>query len=201
MGSQPFLRTTADTGLVDPANKKQEYDNPYFEPQYGFPSEDDPDAEEQVESYTPRFNQNLNGNKCVKLVHHLNECFIIIQMGSLTKPCNVTRHVKWIFPFMVVLNLWWCIAVRWCECSSGPYAQFPYLPVSIHVLSLCSSFFFRTQRPLRPSSLRLPGESDGEGDSRNSSPNSTISNSSNDGFGGLMSFASENICTLAKLWL
>uniref|UniRef100_A0AAQ6AJ91 MAP kinase-activating death domain protein n=1 Tax=Amphiprion ocellaris TaxID=80972 RepID=A0AAQ6AJ91_AMPOC len=92
------------------SNKKQEYDNPYFEPQYGFPSEDDPDAEEQVESYTPRFNQNLNGNKA--------------------------------------------------------------------------------QRPLRPSSLRLPGESDGEGDSRNSSPNSTISNSSNDGFGGLMSFAS-----------
>ncbi|XP_051234855.1 MAP kinase-activating death domain protein isoform X9 [Dicentrarchus labrax] len=46
------------------------------------------------------------------------------------------------------------------------------------------------QRPLRPSSLRLPGESDGEGDSRNSSPNSTISNSSGDGFGGLMSFAS-----------
>ncbi|XP_036951754.1 MAP kinase-activating death domain protein isoform X11 [Acanthopagrus latus] len=45
-------------------------------------------------------------------------------------------------------------------------------------------------RPLRPSSLRLPGESDGEGDSHNSSPNSTISNSSNDGFGGLMSFAS-----------
>ncbi|XP_044057929.1 MAP kinase-activating death domain protein isoform X28 [Siniperca chuatsi] len=110
LGSQPFLRPTADAGLVDPANKKQEYDNPYFEPQYGFPSEDDPDAEEQVESYTPRFNQNLNGNKA--------------------------------------------------------------------------------QRPLRPSSLRLPGESDGEGDSHNSSPNSTISNSSNDGFGGLMSFAS-----------
>ncbi|XP_069385821.1 MAP kinase-activating death domain protein isoform X38 [Paralichthys olivaceus] len=110
LGSQPFLRPPADTGLQDPANKKQEYDNPYFEPQYGFPTEDDPDAEEQVESYTPRFNQNLNGNKL--------------------------------------------------------------------------------QRPLRPSSLRLPGESDGEGDSRNSSPNSTISNSSNDGFGGLMSFAS-----------
>ncbi|XP_062253070.1 MAP kinase-activating death domain protein isoform X24 [Platichthys flesus] len=110
LGSQPFLRPPADPGLQDPGNKKQEYDNPYFEPQYGFPAEDDPDAEEQVESYTPRFNQNLNGNK--------------------------------------------------------------------------------TQRPLRPSSLRLPGESDGEGDSRNSSPNSTISNSSNDGFGGLMSFAS-----------
>ncbi|XP_034536281.1 MAP kinase-activating death domain protein isoform X3 [Notolabrus celidotus] len=110
LANQPFLRPAADTGLVDQSNKKQEYDNPYFEPQYGFPSEDDPDAEEQVESYTPRFNQNLNGNK--------------------------------------------------------------------------------VQRPLRPSSLRLPGESDGEGDSRNSSPNSTISNSSNDGLGGLMSFAS-----------
>lgn len=73
MGSQPFLRPAPDTGLVDPANKKQEYDNPYFEPQYGFPSEDDPDAEEQVESYTPRFNQNLNGNKCVELAHRLNE--------------------------------------------------------------------------------------------------------------------------------
>uniref|UniRef100_I3JER7 MAP kinase-activating death domain protein n=1 Tax=Oreochromis niloticus TaxID=8128 RepID=I3JER7_ORENI len=110
LANQPFLRPAADAGLVEHTNKKQEYDNPYFEPQYGFPSEDDPDAEEQVESYTPRFNQNLNGNK--------------------------------------------------------------------------------TQRPLRPSSLRLPGESDGEGDSRNSSPNSTISNNSNDGFGGLMSFAS-----------
>ncbi|XP_043998248.1 MAP kinase-activating death domain protein isoform X6 [Gambusia affinis] len=109
IGSQPFLRPAADSGLVDSVNKKQEYDNPYFEPQYGFPTEEDAE-EEQVESYTPRFNQNLNGNKA--------------------------------------------------------------------------------QRPLRPSSLRLPGESDGEGDSRNSSPNSTISNSSNDGFGGLMSFAS-----------
>ncbi|XP_037304888.2 MAP kinase-activating death domain protein isoform X5 [Pungitius pungitius] len=106
----PPLRPAVAGGVADPVNKKQEYDNPYFEPQYGFPSEDDPDAEEQVESYTPRFNQNLNGNKA--------------------------------------------------------------------------------QRPLRPCSLRLPGESDGEGDSRNSSPNSTISNSSNDGFGGLMSFAS-----------
>ncbi|XP_049575139.1 MAP kinase-activating death domain protein isoform X1 [Syngnathus scovelli] len=107
VNSQPSLRSTIEAGPVDPAIKKREYDNPYFEPQYGFPSEDDPDAEEQVESYTPRFNQNLNGNKA--------------------------------------------------------------------------------QRPSRPSSLRLPGESDGEGDS---SPNSTISNSSNDGFGGLMSFAS-----------
>ncbi|XP_072321265.1 MAP kinase-activating death domain protein [Eucyclogobius newberryi] len=114
LASQQFLRPQAAAdggggggGAADV--KKPEYDNPYFEPQYGFPAEDDPEADEQVESYTPRFNQNLNGNKVA--------------------------------------------------------------------------------RPLRPSSLRLPGESDGE-DSRNSSPNSTISNSSNDGLGGLMSFAS-----------
>uniref|UniRef100_A0A8C2K4T5 MAP kinase-activating death domain protein n=1 Tax=Cyprinus carpio TaxID=7962 RepID=A0A8C2K4T5_CYPCA len=103
-------KPTPDPVPVDPANKKREYDNPYFEPQYGFPSEEDTEADEQEESYTPRFSQNLNGNK--------------------------------------------------------------------------------PSRPLRPSSLKLPGESDGEGDSRNSSPNSTISNNSNDGFGGLMSFAS-----------
>lgn len=111
LGSQPFLRPTADAGLVDPANKKQEYDNPYFEPQYGFPSEDDPDAEEQVESYTPRFNQNLNGNKCVILVHHLNECVIIIQTGSLTNHAMFSikpQHVRLLSPFMVVLNLRWC---------------------------------------------------------------------------------------------
>nr|XP_021333572.1 MAP kinase-activating death domain protein isoform X23 [Danio rerio] len=110
LGPPPFTRPTPDPTLVDPANKKREYDNPYFEPQYGFPTEEDAETDEQEESYTPRFNQNLNGNK--------------------------------------------------------------------------------PSRPLRPSSLKLPGESDGEGDSRNSSPNSTISNNSSDGFGGLMSFAS-----------
>ena len=52
----------------EPGSKKPEYDNPYFEPQYGFPTEDDADAEEQVESYTPRFNQSLNGNKWVQHV-------------------------------------------------------------------------------------------------------------------------------------
>ncbi|XP_038825255.1 MAP kinase-activating death domain protein-like isoform X6 [Salvelinus namaycush] len=110
LGAPPFSRPPPDATPVGPANKKGEYDNPYFEPQYGFPAEEDPEAEDQEETYTPRFNQNLNGNKA--------------------------------------------------------------------------------QRPLRPSSLKLPGESDGEGDSRNSSPNSTISNNSSDGFGGLMSFAS-----------
>lgn len=110
LGTPPFTRPAPDPVPVDPGNKKREYDNPYFEPQYGFPTEEDAEADEQEESYTPRFNQNLNGNK--------------------------------------------------------------------------------PSRPLRPSSLKLPGESDGEGDSRNSSPNSTISNNSGDGFGGLMSFAS-----------
>ncbi|XP_026123312.1 MAP kinase-activating death domain protein isoform X13 [Carassius auratus] len=110
LGAPPFTRPTPDPVPVDPSNKRRDYDNPYFEPQYGFPSEEDTEADEQEESYTPRFNQNLNGNK--------------------------------------------------------------------------------PSRPLRPSSLKLPGESDGEGDSRNSSPNSTISNNSTDGFGGLMSFAS-----------
>uniref|UniRef100_A0A8K9UD80 MAP kinase-activating death domain protein n=1 Tax=Oncorhynchus mykiss TaxID=8022 RepID=A0A8K9UD80_ONCMY len=110
LGVPPFSRPPPDAAPVGPANKKGEYDNPYFEPQYGFPAEEDPEAEDQEETYTPRFNQNLNGNKA--------------------------------------------------------------------------------QRLLRPSSLKLPGESDGEGDSRNSSPNSTISNNSSDGFGGLMSFAS-----------
>lgn len=96
MGSQPFLRPAPDTGLVDAANKKQEYDNPYFEPQYGFPSEDDPDAEEQVESYTPRFNQNLNGNKCVELARRSSETLHRHSAQALsTKPCNVvTQHAN-----------------------------------------------------------------------------------------------------------
>ncbi|KAM7165298.1 MAP kinase-activating death domain protein isoform 5-T11 [Macrochelys suwanniensis] len=87
--------------------KKREYDNPYFEPQYGFPTEEE--DEEQEESYTPRFNQNLTGN--------------------------------------------------------------------------------RSQKLLRPNSLKLANDSDAESDSRGSSPNSTISNNSSEGFGGLMSFA------------
>uniref|UniRef100_A0A8C8RAT8 MAP kinase-activating death domain protein n=1 Tax=Pelusios castaneus TaxID=367368 RepID=A0A8C8RAT8_9SAUR len=88
--------------------KKREYDNPYFEPQYGFPTEEEDD--EQEESYTPRFNQNLTG--------------------------------------------------------------------------------IRSQKPLRPNSLKLANDSDAESDSRASSPNSTISNNSSDGFGGFISFAS-----------
>ncbi|XP_068947694.1 MAP kinase-activating death domain protein isoform X16 [Petaurus breviceps papuanus] len=90
--------------------RKRDYDNPYFEPQYGFPTEEDEDADEQEESYTPRFNQNLNGSRAQKL--------------------------------------------------------------------------------LRPSSLKLASDSDAESDSRASSPNSTVSNNSSEGFGGIMSFAS-----------
>uniref|UniRef100_A0A670J1A4 MAP kinase-activating death domain protein n=1 Tax=Podarcis muralis TaxID=64176 RepID=A0A670J1A4_PODMU len=93
---------------VDGMVKKREYDNPYFEPQYGFPAEEEED--EQEESYTPKFNQNLNGN--------------------------------------------------------------------------------RPLQPLRPNSLKLGNESDAESDSHASSPNSTISNNSSEGFGGIMSFAS-----------
>ncbi|XP_062491868.1 MAP kinase-activating death domain protein isoform X23 [Pezoporus occidentalis] len=88
--------------------RKREYDNPYFEPQYGFPTEDEDD--EQEESYTPRFNQNLNGS--------------------------------------------------------------------------------RSQKLLRPNSLKLASDSDADSDSRASSPNSTVSNNSSEGFGGIMSFAS-----------
>ncbi|KFO82887.1 MAP kinase-activating death domain protein, partial [Cuculus canorus] len=87
--------------------RKREYDNPYFEPQYGFPAEDEDD--DQEESYTPRFNQNLNGSR---------------------------------------------------------------------------------QKLLRPNSLKLANDSDADSDSRASSPNSTVSNNSSEGFGGIMSFAS-----------
>ncbi|XP_062052153.1 MAP kinase-activating death domain protein isoform X4 [Lepus europaeus] len=79
--------------------RRRTYDNPYFEPQYGFPPEDDED--EQGESYTPRFSQHVSGNR-----------------------------------------------------------------------------------------LKLASDSDAESDSRASSPNSTVSNNSTEGFGGIVSFAS-----------
>ncbi|XP_048803544.1 MAP kinase-activating death domain protein isoform X11 [Lagopus muta] len=100
----PAVCMSSSEGVV----RKREYDNPYFEPQYGFPTEDEDD--EQEESYTPRFNQNLNGS--------------------------------------------------------------------------------RSQKLLRPNSLKLANDSDADSDSRASSPNSTVSNNSSEGFGGIMSFAS-----------
>ncbi|XP_047547823.1 MAP kinase-activating death domain protein isoform X41 [Lutra lutra] len=46
------------------------------------------------------------------------------------------------------------------------------------------------QKLLRPNSLKLASDSEAESDSRASSPTSTISNNSTEGFGGIMSFAS-----------
>ncbi|KAM5316633.1 MAP kinase-activating death domain protein isoform 24-T26 [Glossophaga mutica] len=88
--------------------RRHTYDNPYFEPQYGFPPEEEDD--DQGESYTPRFSQHGSGSRAQKL--------------------------------------------------------------------------------LRPNSLKLASDSDAESDSRASSPTSTISNNSTEGFGGIMSFAS-----------
>ncbi|XP_023566344.1 MAP kinase-activating death domain protein [Octodon degus] len=48
----------------------------------------------------------------------------------------------------------------------------------------------RAQKLLRPNSLKLASDSDAESDSRASSPTSTVSNTSAEGFGGIMSFAS-----------
>ncbi|XP_036115259.1 MAP kinase-activating death domain protein isoform X38 [Molossus molossus] len=46
------------------------------------------------------------------------------------------------------------------------------------------------QTLLRPNSLKLASDSEAESDSRASSPTSTVSNNSTEGFGGIMSFAS-----------
>ncbi|XP_061057715.1 MAP kinase-activating death domain protein isoform X14 [Eubalaena glacialis] len=46
------------------------------------------------------------------------------------------------------------------------------------------------QKLLRPNSLKLASDSDAESDSRASSPASTVSSNSTEGFGGIMSFAS-----------
>uniref|UniRef100_A0A7N5JG02 MAP kinase-activating death domain protein n=1 Tax=Ailuropoda melanoleuca TaxID=9646 RepID=A0A7N5JG02_AILME len=96
------------TEIGEGSVRRRTYDNPYFEPQYGLPPEEDDD--EQGESYTPRFSQHVNGNRAQKL--------------------------------------------------------------------------------LRPNSLKLASDSDAESDSRASSPTSTVSNNSTEGFGGIMSFAS-----------
>ncbi|XP_040265136.1 MAP kinase-activating death domain protein isoform X7 [Bufo bufo] len=44
--------------------QRREYDNPYFEPQYGFPPEEE--NEDREESYTPMFNQTVNGTRSQK---------------------------------------------------------------------------------------------------------------------------------------
>uniref|UniRef100_A0ABB5UPT6 MAP kinase-activating death domain protein n=1 Tax=Sus scrofa TaxID=9823 RepID=A0ABB5UPT6_PIG len=106
MGKLNVDRHQAEIG--EGSVRRRTYDSPHFEPQCGFPPEEDDD--EQGESYTPRFSQHANGN--------------------------------------------------------------------------------RAQRLLRPNSLKLASDSDAESDSRASSPTSTVSNNSTEGFGGIMSFAS-----------
>lgn len=71
-------------------SKKREYDNPYFEPQYGFPAEEEADSEEQEESYTPRFHQNINGSKYVCLWGTDSE-FIAISFHNALKWKSVSR--------------------------------------------------------------------------------------------------------------
>ncbi|XP_036883774.1 MAP kinase-activating death domain protein isoform X17 [Sturnira hondurensis] len=104
-------RPNVDRRQTEPGEgsvRRRTYDNPYFEPQYGFPPEEEDD--DQGESYTPRFSQHGSGSRAQKL--------------------------------------------------------------------------------LRPNSLKLASDSDAESDSRASSPTSTVSNTSTEGFGGIMSFAS-----------
>lgn len=52
-------RRQAETG--EGSVRRRTYDNPYFEPQYGFPPEEEDD--DQGESYTPRFSQHGSGSR------------------------------------------------------------------------------------------------------------------------------------------
>ncbi|XP_012816845.1 MAP kinase-activating death domain protein isoform X29 [Xenopus tropicalis] len=57
-------RRESDVSLGGGEARRREYDNPYFEPQYGFPPEEEND--EREESYTPMFNQSVNGTRSPK---------------------------------------------------------------------------------------------------------------------------------------
>ncbi|CAJ0916886.1 unnamed protein product [Ranitomeya imitator] len=138
--------------------RRREYDNPYFEPQYGFPPEEE--NEEREESYTPMFNQTVNGTpgKIPTVPHTCGSAPF-----SQYAPCD-DDHL--------------------CRITSSSLL----LVVFCDFLSVVSS-----HKPLlRPNSLKLASDSDAETDSRGSSPTSTVSNTSsnNEGFGGIMSFAS-----------
>ncbi|XP_038663199.1 MAP kinase-activating death domain protein isoform X9 [Scyliorhinus canicula] len=58
------LERRENDGLSEGLVRHRDYDNPYFEPQYGFPAEED--EEEQGESYTPNFAHNINENRPLK---------------------------------------------------------------------------------------------------------------------------------------
>ncbi|XP_073460502.1 MAP kinase-activating death domain protein isoform X30 [Aquarana catesbeiana] len=57
-------RRESETSVGGGETQRREYDNPYFEPQYGFPPEEE--NEEREESYTPMFNQTVNGTRSQK---------------------------------------------------------------------------------------------------------------------------------------
>ncbi|PIO36396.1 hypothetical protein AB205_0220720 [Aquarana catesbeiana] len=57
-------RRESETSVGGGEAQRREYDNPYFEPQYGFPPEEE--NEEREESYTPMFNQTVNGTRSQK---------------------------------------------------------------------------------------------------------------------------------------
>ncbi|XP_068116656.1 MAP kinase-activating death domain protein isoform X19 [Hyperolius riggenbachi] len=57
-------RRESDASVSSVDARKREYDNPYFEPQYGFPPEEE--NEDREESYTPMFNQTVNGTRSQK---------------------------------------------------------------------------------------------------------------------------------------
>ncbi|XP_059507933.1 MAP kinase-activating death domain protein isoform X5 [Stegostoma tigrinum] len=60
------LERRENDGMSDGPVRQRDYENPYFEPQYGFPTEDEDD--EQGESYTPHFAQNMNDSRPHKLL-------------------------------------------------------------------------------------------------------------------------------------
>lgn len=64
LGKSNVDRRQTETG--EGSVRRRTYDNPYFEPQYGFPPEDDDD--DQGESYTPRISQQGSGNRAQKLL-------------------------------------------------------------------------------------------------------------------------------------
>lgn len=85
---------------------------------------------------------------------------------------------------------------RECSVESGQSTQdSAALPGGSEAPLLCS----RAQKLLRPNSLKLASDSDAESDSRASSPTSTVSNNSTEGFGGIMSFASKCLQLLPAL--
>ncbi|XP_051884911.1 MAP kinase-activating death domain protein isoform X5 [Pristis pectinata] len=60
------LERRESDGLSEGTGRQKDYDNPYFEPQYGFPAEEGEGEDDQGESYTPNFVQPINGSRPLK---------------------------------------------------------------------------------------------------------------------------------------